>query len=357
MARLVAAGESPTAISRRLLVFAAEDVGNADPRGLQVAVAADQAVRAVGVAHQFLSKPCDSERLQRIIERALQLREQLRAEPVQRCLGAIDTLPPMPSTSAALRQALADPDVDLGEVGDIIARDASLTAKLLQLVNSSLFGLARPVSNMRDAATYLGLTVLRHLTLSTESFRAFRGLTPPPRFKLEEEQAHAFLVGRMAGHLVDDPELKEEAFLAGILTSIGRLIVAYKMTDVFVEVEDRAKAEDRAGHELERELLGASHAQLGAYLLGIWGLPDSIVEAVAFHHEPALLPHAENGLIEAVHLAAHFAGERHDQLEPDGPRRSTPLDLNHLEAHGLLASLDELRSRALDAAHKADAAA
>jgi HD-like signal output (HDOD) protein len=316
-----------------------------------------QAVRAVGVAHQFLSKPCDSERLMAIIARALLLREELKGDGVQRILGRIDSLPPMPATSAALRQALTDPDVDLGEVGEIISHDPSLTAKLLQLVNSSLFGLARPVNDMREAASYLGITVLRHLTLSTESFRSFRSMKGPEGFKLEAEQAHAYLTARIARELIDDPDLKDEAFLAGILANIGRLVMAYQMTDLYEEVQAIVMAEGRPWAEVELELMGASHAQVGAYLLGLWGLPDSIVEAVAFHLHPSDFPHGEVGLIEVVHLAEHFAAEIEEAEFPDGPRRTNPLDLERLAATGLTARLDELRSRARRVATSADQAA
>ena len=316
-----------------------------------------QAVRAVGVAHQFLSKPCDSERLKAIIARALLLRAELHGAPVQHAVGQIDCLPPMPATSAALRAALADPEVDLGDMGDIISRDASLTAKLLQLVNSSLFGLARPVNNMREAATYLGLTVLRHLTLSAESFHAFRGLKAPDGFNLEQEQAHAFTTARLARQMVDDPELGDEAFLAGILSDIGKIVQAYKMPELYLEVERRVKAGELSRFAIEQELMGTSHSQIGAYLLGIWGLPDSIVEAVTFHHMPSAFPHDEVGLIEAVHLADHFACEFHNDEFPDDPRRQGDLDTAHLESLGLLARMDEFRARARTALLASDQAA
>jgi HD-like signal output (HDOD) protein len=179
----------------------------------------------------------------------------------------------------------------------------------------------------------------------------------PAGFKLEAEQAHAYLTARIARELIEDPDLKDEAFLAGILANIGRLVMAYQMTDLYEEVQAIVMAEGRPWAEVELELMGASHAQVGAYLLGLWGLPDSIVEAVAFHLHPGDFPHGEVGLIEVVHLAEHFAAEIEEAEFPDDPRRTNPLDLERLAATGLDARLDELRSRARRVATSADQAA
>lgn len=310
-----------------------------------------QAIRSVGVAHQFLSKPCSPEALKVVIARALELRRHLSAGPLQAAVGGIDGLPPLPATFGRLREALVREEVDLDQVARIVEEDPSLTAKLLQLVNSSLFGLARPVGNMRDATTFLGTTMLRNLALTTETFRVFDEFQFPTGFSLEREQAHGALTAKIARELAEGRAAKDEAFLAGMLHHIGLLVLATKMPEAFESILLEPSAPGESRIDVERRLLGTTHAEIGGYLLGIWGLPDSIVEAVTYHHRPAALPHLDFGLLELVHVASALAEELEQERAPNPGRFSSGLDLDHLEALGVRDRVDEWRAKARSTEH------
>jgi len=303
-----------------------------------------QALRSVGVAHQFLSKPCSPVELTRVVARALELRAHLTAAPIQAAVGDIDGLPPLPETFARLREALVLEEVDLEQVANIVEADPSLTVKLLQLVNSSLFGLARPVANMRDATTFLGTTLLRNLTLTTETFRVFDKLQYPKGFSLHAQQAHGALAARIARELAVGRELKDEAFLAAMLHDVGLLVIATKMPAAFELIARDPRLPGESREEVELRLLGTSHSQIGAYLLGIWGLPDSIVEAVACHHKPSTVAHEDFGLIEIVHVAGALADEL--EMANGSDHEASVLDLEHLERLGVLDRLEEWRALA-----------
>ncbi|MFQ5507579.1 MAG: HDOD domain-containing protein, partial [Planctomycetota bacterium] len=131
-------------------------------------------MRAVPIAHQFLSKPCNADELRDTVTRALELRALLDDERVQEIIGEVDALPSRPETYAAIVQALADPDVELSAVSEIIESDMAMSAKLLQLVNSAFFGLPQHIANIGEATSYLGLDMIRDLALSVDVFR------PPP---------------------------------------------------------------------------------------------------------------------------------------------------------------------------------
>jgi HD-like signal output (HDOD) protein len=306
-----------------------------------------QTMRAVGVAHQFLSKPTCSETLKAVIQRALRLRERLNEEPLRALIGTIDGLPALPETYRCLRDALTTEDVDLDQVAGIVERDASLTSKLLQLVNSSLFGLAQPVSSMQQATAFLGTTLLRDLTLTTETFRTFESFTYPRGFLLSREMAHATLTAQIAREVAGGRGAGDEAFLAGMLHDIGILVMATKLPEVFEKTYELAERGDQERCDVERQACGTTHAEIGAYLLGLWGLPDSIVEAIAFHHEPTALAHDDAGLIEFVHIASALADELdHDAETSFWNLRNSSLDLAHLEALGLADKLDGWRTMA-----------
>lgn len=305
-----------------------------------------QAMRAVGVAHQFLSKPCSPEVLKAIIQRAVALRDRLDADPIRTAIGEIDGLPPLPKTFRRLREALTTEDVDLNEVASIVEEDASLASKLLQLVNSSLFGLARPVRNMHEATNFLGITLLRDLTLTTETFKTFEEFTYPKGFSLARQMAHASLTAQIAREIAGGRGPGDEAFLSGMLHDLGTLVMATKMPEAYEEVTRLCGESGEPRHLAERRLLGTNHAEIGAYLLGIWGLPDAIVEATAFHHEPALLPHGDLGLTEQIHVASTLADELdpdEQPVAPDGPPIPS-LDLAHLDAVGATDQLEQWRT-------------
>ena len=309
----------------------------------------ESALRAVPIAHQFLLKPCDPNVLRVTVDRACDLKDLLRSDLILRTVGSIRELPALPRTYAAITDALSDPEVALERIARIVEKDVSLAARTLQLVNSPLFGLPQRISNLRAAVSYLGTDIIRNLVLSVEAFRAFEGVAAIGGCSLERIHAHAYLTARIASRLPVEKPVKETAGAAALLHDVGRLILMARLPKEFAQIAGRARNEGRPLHDAENELLGVTHAEIGAYLLGLWGLPLPIVEAAAYHHNPGQVPHQTFDCLAAVHVAdalAHAQEPRH----PAPDFASPALDRQYLAELGFADRIAEWESMAAEVA-------
>jgi HD-like signal output (HDOD) protein len=267
------------------------------------------ALRVVPVAHQFLAKPCDAETLRVAVERACHLKALLSDDSIRRTVTALGDLPSLPRTYEALMQAVANPDVTLLKVARIVEQDVGISAKVLQLVNSAFFGISHSMTNIQSAVSYLGINTLKNLTLSVEIFRAFKPQRDLPGFSLEKLQYHAQLTAHIAARLPVPKHLADIAVVAGMLHDVGKLILAWKLSERFENVLREALGARCPVYKVEELEDGFSHAEIGAYLLGLWGLPYSVVEAVALHHGPNRVPHQNLDAVSAVYTANLLAHE------------------------------------------------
>ena len=273
------------------------------------------ALRVVPVAHQFLAKPCDAEMLRVAIERACHLKALLHDDSIRRTVGGLGELPSLPRTYHALTLALADPDTPLQKIAHIIEVDVGISAKILQLVNSAFFGIARSITNIQDAVSYLGVSTLKSLVLSVEVFRVFAPKKPLEGFSLEDLQRHARLTAYIAARLPVPKHLVDIAMVAGMLHDVGKLIMAWKLPERFKKLMAEVREEQCPLYKVEEREYGFSHAEIGAYLLGLWGLPYAVVEAVALHHAPNRVPHQSFDAATAVYIANLLTQE----LDPSIP--------------------------------------
>lgn len=242
------------------------------------------ALRSVPVAHQFLAKPCDPEILATTVRDACSLRERLTRPDLREMIGRLSALPSPPRLFSALTEALGQPEVHLGKVAAIIKRDPGCSSKLLQLVNSSFFGVARRVTRIDEAVAYLGVARVRDVVLAVEATAAFQPSTPALARLAQEISDHGLGVALVARQQVR-ARYAHDVFMAGVLHDIGRLVLAVNLPEVYHEIEQRRLAGESLC-ELERERFGTTHAEVGAYLLRLWGLPLTLIDAVARHHDP-----------------------------------------------------------------------
>lgn len=265
------------------------------------------ALRAVSVAHQFLVKPCDLTVLRVAIERATSLSNLLNNKFLASMTASVQDLPILPRTYFALRSALANPNISLQRVARIIEQDVSVSAKVLQFANSAFFGLPREISTVKTAVGYLGADMLRHLVLSAGVFRVFERANAVKGFSFEDLHLHSRLVARIAGRLPATSHVSDVAVVAGLLHDVGKLVLATRSPRHFARALGKSQEDNIPVYLAEEELIGASHAEVGAYLLGLWGLPTAVVEAVAHHHQPRRNPHDMLGAIGIVHIANALA--------------------------------------------------
>jgi HD-like signal output (HDOD) protein len=249
-----------------------------------------QLLQLVSVAHQYVSKPCDPQQLENVIERCLKLDALLRQEQLRAVVGRIGKLPAMPKTYQKLEAALSEPNTSAKQVADIVASDAVIAAKVLQVANSAFFRLARPMTRIHDAVAYLGFSSIRNLVMSAEVFSQWSKLSGPPGLEAERLQAHAQRTAAACVALTRKTRLEDDALLAGLVHDIGYWVLIQECPADLNRALQLAQSEGLASEEAERRVIGATHAEIGAYLLGLWGLPYPVIEAVAFHHSPAQVP-------------------------------------------------------------------
>jgi putative nucleotidyltransferase with HDIG domain len=252
----------------------------------------ETALQSVKSAHQFLMKPSSAETIKYTIERACNLRDLLRNETLKQIVGGIKNLPSLPSLYSMIVKEMQSPDTSLKKVGYIISQDVSMSAKVLQLVNSSFFGFPRKIKDPKQAAVYLGIDTLKALVLSVEVFSSFTEDAELCGFSLADMRRHSLMTGRLAQDIAraqtNDRKVAEEAMIAGMLHDIGKLILL-KVPRQYNQVMDLIEKSGCDPLEAEYIVMKTSHAEMGAYLLGLWGIPENIVEAVAFHHNPSKL--------------------------------------------------------------------
>lgn len=298
-------------------------------------------LRVVPLAHRFLTKPCAIGDLIEAIERACAAQRLLQQTSLRRKVGEIDALPVAPQIYVQLNAALADANSSAADIAGIVESDPGLSAKVLQVVNSSFFGLARSISSITEAISYLGVGMVRNLAVSVGILRQIDTSRMPDCFSVEAEHAHGILTGRLAAKLAPR-ECVEDAFTAGVLHDLGNLIVATKLPEDFVRARNAARETARPLHQVEREMNGYCHGEVGAYLLGLWGLRQTVVEAVAHHHAPSAIQTRTFDAVGAVHVA--------DLLVQ---RRGGELDRAYLQQTDTLGKVDEweaLADRMLEAA-------
>ncbi len=293
-------------------------------------------LRAVGPSHQYLAKPCDIETLLATLTRVYALRELLVHEDLRRIITAMQTLPSRPAVYAEVVKAVQSPSASLEKIGELIQCDIGMTAKILQLVNSAFFGLRRPISNPVQAVRLLGLETVQALILSRQIFGIFDP-SKAPGLSLDTLWNHSVTVGAYARSLAQEErctrEVVEHAFTAGLLHDVGKLILAVHHPELYKQTLTLIQTENIADWQAEQTVFNATHAEVGAYLLGLWGLPDGIVEALAYHHNPRRLrEHHAFTPLTAVHIA-HALTHQVDAV--DAGRQAEFMDLDYLAQIGL----------------------
>ncbi len=284
-------------------------------------------LRAVDPMHQYVSKPCDATLLRTTVLRACELRDLLHCEHLQHVIGGVHTLPSVPSLYTDVIAEIESPTGTASVVGEVVACDPGMTAKILQIANSAAFGLGRPITSPSQAVSLLGMDIIKSLVLSVGVFQQFddsqiRG------FSIDEMFRHSMKVASLARHIARHQgcpaDAVGEAFTAGTLHDIGKLILATNAPDQWSEIKAMIRQERISGCDAERRVLGTDHAAIGAYLLSMWGLPQGLVEAIAFHHCPNRNTEFQFTSLSAVSVANFLieqsAGSMDTQLE-DGIAR------------------------------------
>jgi putative nucleotidyltransferase with HDIG domain len=239
---------------------------------------------------------------------------------VRKVIGAIDRLPSVPELYLELKEALKHEDPDPKRLGAIIQKDIAMTAKILKLVNSSFFGLRRVISDAQEAVAFLGIDTVKTLVLSNSIFEQSNAFQTR-FFNISDLWHHSMTVAAGAKAISSAEGLssvaQEEAFVGGILHDVGVLILAANFPDTYNKAAELVITEKVMIPTAEQELFGVTHAEVGAYLLGLWGLPAPILNIVGLHHRVHLQDEGQMTALIAVHIADVLCGirEKHPMFE------------------------------------------
>ncbi|MBN1125833.1 MAG: HDOD domain-containing protein [Sedimentisphaerales bacterium] len=262
--------------------------------------------QAAQCVHQFISKPCDAEQLKVLVTRALALYDRLRSGNVTKILSRIESLPVMPDVYQEVIDMFHRPSCSLRQIGQAIAKDVGMSSKILQVVNTAFYGQETKIIDPVHAVSYLGQKAAEALIITSGVFGMLSN-KKIKQFSVMGLQEHCIRVGTLAReickiHDLDEQE-QETATMAGILHDAGKMVLILHFADELVEAIARSKQGTQPMHVIEHDMLGVTHGELGGCLLDLWGLPNSIIEAVTYHHQPSHCVNQEFSVISAVHIA------------------------------------------------------
>lgn len=300
-------------------------------------------LHSIQFAHQCLSKPCDVELLKQTLAKLFSLRDILSDDAIKKIVSQIESLPSLPSIYTEIMAEMQSDDPSIKNVGVIIGRDVSMTAKILQVVNSVFFGLPQKIGNPQQAVMLLGLEAIKSLVLSVKIFSEF-SQKEYSWFNIDAIFNHSISVSTYAKAIVKRERMHQDlinySLMAGLLHDLGKLILATNFKDTYQQVLTESRNSDHKLWELEHETFGTSHAEIGAYLMGLWNLENPIIEAIAFHHCPSKCVSPQLGLLTAVHVANALD---HEADYPQDQEMELQYDPEYLDRLGVSDRITEWR--------------
>jgi HD-like signal output (HDOD) protein len=302
-------------------------------------VEGESVLRTVGPAHQFLTKPCDSETLTNAIDNAVQLRELLQSEEIKTVLAGLHTLPTPSGIYFELMEEIKAPYSSARSVAKIIERDAAMMAETLKLTNSAYFTLSSRVTSPLQAVQLLGFEILQALIVKVGIFSQFSD-SGGFGAVVEAFGRQANKIAQLARIIARVENLKpyvvEQAYCAGMLCEVGSLALVDNYRTRYKEVVSLSRSQGLSVTEAEQQVFGCTQASIGAYLLGLWGFNDPIVEAVAYQSSPrACAHHGEINALTAVHAARALVIARQARKNgADDPSSELDLDRVYLAEVG-----------------------
>lgn len=288
-------------------------------------------LRSIAPAHQFLSKPCNPQELVQRLGQAFAMRDLLANQALTTIVSRLRSIPSLPTIYGELTAALRLEDPSLIQIERIIAKDVAMAAKILQLANSAFIGSSGAVSSLLQAVSLIGTETVRTLVLSVHVFSQFDGNSKVAEYLpalWNHSVEAAALAQRIALSESRPKAMVEESFTAGLLHDIGKVVLLAEMPREYLPIL-ASGSEDVVARELAE--LGCTHAQVGAYLMSIWGLPVPLVRAVVYHDRPGSAMETEFSALTAAHAADAITSA----ADPSPLSHDVELDLKYLEALGL----------------------
>lgn len=308
-------------------------VAQEHPESMRIVISAHEdqltVAQCLMFGHRYFAKPFDLKNLSAVLKRICHLKHQVGSAKLKKIIAGLGTLPTPPRIYTRLNEAVNSAYASMEEIGQIVQEDPGLTLKLLQIANSAYFGVSRRIATPMDAVVIVGLEVLRGLVLCVHAFKFYQNHSIRS-ISATELWDHSMRTAAAARRLAKHEQLSqhqcEETFVSGLLHDVGKLVLAANADAEYQQVVRRSRNEGVPATEVEMEMFGATHAQVGAYLLGLWGLPEPIVSTVELHHSLDTINTPGFSPVTAIHVA--------QCLEPS-PNRISRINTHYLKQIGV----------------------
>jgi HD-like signal output (HDOD) protein len=298
-------------------------------------------LRRFPYAHQYLKRPLELRGLAQRLRECVGLRQILAQRTLRSLVSSSNALPAAPELYSQLIERLSDPTCSMRKVAEVIERDAGMSARLIQLVSSGFFGLSTPMTSIGACVAYLGLNPIRSLVLSAEIARMY-----PLRVagvSTEKLQARALSAARLARRLCDGTPDEFPAFLSGLFHVVGQLVLASRAPAKFGDALRLQQERKLSLCEALSQVFGATDGEVAGFLLGLWGQPLGVVQAIVGQDAPERIDTQSSGLATMMYVSKRLS------LNPDAPLSDAPtreldtLNEAYLSRVGSLAQLPRWR--------------
>lgn len=272
-----------------------------------VALVNDRTDVTGSVAQLDLSTKDEPRATHDLLARAMRLSTVLNHEAVRALVDTDGELPTAPENYQRLYAATAKDGASIKEISAIVESDPALATRTLRLANSAAFGRSRRVTSLAEAASLLGVKHIRDIAVAVYINEAFAGV-PTPGFSMDHFRKSSLRIAKLARSFLPNRTDADAAFTLGLIHNTGKLVIARQRPQAFNAITERLAEENIDFPEAEQAVLGTTHAEAGALLFQAWGLPMTLVEATAFHHQPSRETTCSNPVLAAVHAADALFG-------------------------------------------------
>jgi len=266
--------------------------------------------QASNICHYTFVHPLNIGHIHQVISSISDNNKAITKDHIVKAVAKVKTLPSPPKVYLQLNAILEASNTDSGKISEIIAQDPALAAKVLQFSNSSFMNQGKPINNITEAITRMGLETLCCIVMTAELFSYEPDI---PGFSVTKEQQHCLSTARLAASMVK-AELKRDALLAGLLHDIGK-IVLFEMDAELTRKFFKYRVQNADNNSLEQKVFATDHNHVGGYLLHMWSFSYHLIEAVVMHHHPEKLLKNSFGIAQAVYLADVLLREQQPDIE------------------------------------------